>query len=81
MAGDLILVVEDNEKNLKLVRDAAVQRLSHARSRHRRARPDTAMEHVPSLILMDIPLPDIDGVTALGRLRADPGPPRFRSWR
>jgi two-component system, cell cycle response regulator DivK len=30
------------------------------------------VEHAPQLILMDIALPDIDGVTALGRLRADP---------
>ena len=30
-----------------------------------------AIEHTPDLVLMDIQLPDIDGVQALGRLRAD----------
>ncbi|TML59639.1 MAG: response regulator [Actinobacteria bacterium] len=30
-----------------------------------------AAEHQPNLVLMDIQLPDIDGVEALGRLRAD----------
>ena len=30
-----------------------------------------AAEHSPDLVLMDIQLPDIDGVEALGRLRAD----------
>ena len=30
-----------------------------------------AAEHAPDLVLMDIQLPDIDGVEALGRLRAD----------
>jgi two-component system, cell cycle response regulator DivK len=32
---------------------------------------ELAAEHVPDLVLMDIQLPDIDGVEALGRLRAD----------
>ena len=33
---------------------------------------ELAVEHRPDLVLMDIRLPDIDGVEALGRLRADP---------
>ena len=32
---------------------------------------ELALEHGPDLVLMDIQLPDIDGVEALGRLRAD----------
>jgi two-component system, cell cycle response regulator DivK len=70
MAGALILIVEDNDKNLKLARDL----LQHHGFRTLEA--DTAAagialaeQHVPDLILMDIQLPDMDGVTALGRLR------------
>jgi two-component system cell cycle response regulator DivK len=32
---------------------------------------ELAIEHGPDLVLMDVQLPDIDGVEALGRLRAD----------
>jgi two-component system cell cycle response regulator DivK len=73
MAGELILIVEDNDKNLKLVRDVlqfngyetaeamtAEDGLVLARSRH------------PALILMDIQLPGMDGFAALRQLRADP---------
>jgi two-component system cell cycle response regulator DivK len=70
MAGALILIVEDNDKNLKLARDL----LQHDGFRTLEA--DTAAggialaeQHVPDLILMDIQLPDMDGVAALGQLR------------
>jgi two-component system, cell cycle response regulator DivK len=69
----LILIVEDNEKNLKLVRDV----LQFKGYRTVEAVTGTegvrlAREEKPDLVLMDIQLPDIDGITALGRLRADP---------
>lgn len=69
----VILIVEDNEKNMKLVRDVlqfkGYQTLEAVTATEglrlaREARPD--------LVLMDILLPDFDGVTALARLRADP---------
>ena len=73
MAGELILIVEDNEKNLKLVRDVL-----HFKG-YRTLEAGTAGEgislagaHRPDLILMDIQLPDMDGVAALGQLRAEP---------
>ena len=73
MPGELILVVEDNEKNLKLVRDLLQF------NGYRTLEADTgerglalAVEHAPRLILMDIQLPDMDGVAALGVLRGDP---------
>jgi two-component system, cell cycle response regulator DivK len=70
MTGALILIVEDNDKNLKLARDL----LQHHGFRTLEAGTaaaaiDLAEQHVPDLILMDIQLPDMDGVTALGRLR------------
>ena len=67
-----VLVVEDNALNLKLVRDV----LGHAGYRVLEAGDAErgialAREEGPDLILMDIQLPGIDGVEALGRLRAD----------
>ena len=72
MAGELVLVVEDNEKNLKLVRDvleATGYRTLEATTGAQAV--ELAAEHTPDLVLMDIRLPDIDGVEALSRLRAD----------
>jgi two-component system, cell cycle response regulator DivK len=67
-----VLVVEDNALNLKLVRDV----LGHAGYRVLEAGDAErgialARDERPDLILMDIQLPGIDGVEALGRLRAD----------
>jgi two-component system cell cycle response regulator DivK len=76
--SDLILIVEDNEKNLKLARDLlqyhgfAIIEATNAEDGLVLAR-----ERVPRLILMDIQLPGMDGVTALGRLRADPATARI----
>ena len=71
-AGAQVLVVEDNEKNMKLFRDvllAAGYRILEATTGEEAVA--VATEHSPDLVLMDIQLPDIDGVEALGRLRAD----------
>jgi len=70
--GPQVLVVEDNEKNMKLFRDvlqASGYRLLEATSAERAL--ELAVEHEPNLVLMDIQLPDVDGVEALGRLRAN----------
>ena len=72
MAGEQILVVEDNEKNMKLVRDVLVAtgyRTLEAATGGQAF--ELAAEHSPDLVLMDIQLPDFDGVNVLGRLRAD----------
>ena len=67
-----ILIVEDNAKNMKLVRDV----LQH--HGHRTLEADTgeaglalALQERPDLVLMDIQLPDIDGTTVLARIRED----------
>jgi two-component system, cell cycle response regulator DivK len=70
--GQLILIVEDNEKNLKLARDVlqfSGFRILEAGSGE--AAIGIAREQHPDLILMDIELPGIDGITALQQLRAD----------
>jgi two-component system, cell cycle response regulator DivK len=72
MAEPQILVVEDNEKNMKLFRDVLLA------SGYRTLEATTAGQavelagmHSPDLVLMDIQLPDFGGVEALVRLRAD----------
>ena len=73
MAGELILIIEDNEKNRKLVRDLLqVKGYKTIESETAEEGLNLAIEKSPSLILMDIQLPGIDGITALKRLRADP---------
>jgi two-component system cell cycle response regulator DivK len=72
MTGERILVVEDNELNMKLFRDvlgATGYRTLEATTGGEAV--ELATEHAPDLVLMDIQLPDFDGVQALGRLRAN----------
>ncbi len=79
MAGELILIVEDNEKNLKLVRD--ILQFKGYRTLEAETAHDAivlATEHLPDLVVMDIQLPDMDGVAALGRLRAEPATAALR---
>ena len=68
-----ILIVEDNEKNMTLARDllqAKGYQTIEAVNGEEGVR--LGLAHVPDLVLMDIQLPDIDGIEAFSRLRADP---------
>jgi two-component system cell cycle response regulator DivK len=72
MTRQRILIVEDNEKNMKLFRDvlgAAGYTTVEATSGGQAV--DLATQHGPGLVIMDVRLPDVDGVEALARLRAD----------
>jgi two-component system cell cycle response regulator DivK len=72
MAGALILIVEDNDKNRKLVRDVLTFKgYEVIESETGEEGVRLAQERRPSLVLMDIRLPGIDGVEALRRLRAE----------
>lgn len=69
----VILIVEDNARNLKLARDI----LNHVG--YRTLEADNAEDGLalaraqrPDLVLMDVQLPGMNGVEALGRLRTDP---------
>jgi two-component system cell cycle response regulator DivK len=72
MAGAQILLVEDNARNMTLLRD--VLRATGYRTLEASTGGQAlilASEHRPALVLMDIRLPDMDGVEALRRLRMD----------
>ena len=69
----LVLIIEDNARNLKLARDI----LNHAGYETLEAETaedglELARARHPGLVLMDVQLPGMDGVQALVRLRADP---------
>ncbi len=71
-AGDLVLIVEDNEKNMKLARDL----LQYAGMRTLEATSAEdgiaiAVREHPDIVLMDIQLPGMDGIAALRKLRED----------
>ena len=69
----VILVVEDNERNRKLVRTILEFRgYEVVECEDGEPSIGLAKERRPVLILMDIELPKMDGITALGLLRADP---------
>ena len=72
MANELILIVEDNDKNRKLMRDV-LQFKGYQTIESETAEEGIrlAQERRPALILLDIQLPGMDGIEALGHLRAD----------
>ena len=73
MAGELILIIEDNEKNRKLGRDVLqVKGYKTIETETAEEGLKLALQQSPALILMDIQLPGMDGITALKQLRADP---------
>ncbi len=73
MAGEKILVVEDNEANM-LLATSALQADGYVPLKAKTAEEgiSIAKHEQPSLILMDISLPGMDGLTATGILRNDP---------
>jgi two-component system cell cycle response regulator DivK len=72
VAGDRVLVVEDNAINMKLFRDvlraAGFPVLEAATGTEA---VELAIAHGPDLVLLDFRLPDFDGIEVLRRLRAD----------
>ena len=73
MANELILIIEDNEKNRKLVRDILQfkgYQLLESETAEEGIR--LAREKKPALILMDFHLPGMNGIEAFKVLRADP---------
>jgi two-component system cell cycle response regulator DivK len=72
VAGELVLIVEDNEKSMKLFRDVLIATgYSTLEATTGEDAVSLALSHTPALVLMDVQLPGIDGVEALVRLRRD----------
>jgi two-component system cell cycle response regulator DivK len=67
------LIVEDNERNLELVRDI-LQAKGYSTLEAGTAEEglEIAQRQVPDLILMDIQLPGMSGIEGLRALRAEP---------
>jgi two-component system cell cycle response regulator DivK len=68
---ELVLIVDDNERNVRLARD--ILQVSGFRTLEASTGGESvslATEHLPDVVLMDIRLPDMDGVEALRALRA-----------
>ena len=73
MAGELVMIVDDNELNLKLLRD--VLRFEGYRTVEATTGASAltlAADDPPAVVLMDVGLPDQSGVEAMRRLRAEP---------
>ena len=79
-AGDLpksvpkrILIVEDNELNMKLLNDVLeAYGYDIVKTDSGAAVLELARTHRPDLVLMDIQLPDVSGLDAVRRLKGDP---------
>jgi two-component system, cell cycle response regulator DivK len=79
MAGELILIVEDNEKNRRLVRDVLqFKGYQTIETETGEEGVELARTRRPALVLMDIQLPGMDGITALKLLRQDPATREIR---
>ena len=73
MANETVLVIEDNEMNMKLVRSLLqIGKYSVLEASDAENGIQLAREHHPELILMDIQLPGMDGLTATREIKNDP---------
>jgi two-component system cell cycle response regulator DivK len=70
MANETILIVEDNDKNMKLARDILESRGYRIMAAETAEDGlDQVTRQIPDLVLMDIQLPGMNGIAALGKLR------------
>jgi two-component system, cell cycle response regulator DivK len=72
-AGSVVLVVEDNERSLRLLADVLTfHGMEVLQARDGSEGIDLARQHAPDLVLLDVQLPDISGTDVLAILRGDP---------
>jgi two-component system cell cycle response regulator DivK len=71
--GRVVLIVEDDPKNLKLIRDLLqIRGYTTLEATDGKQGVDMARAKMPDLILMDIQMPVMDGFEAISILKADP---------
>ncbi|HEY9609026.1 MAG TPA: response regulator [Allocoleopsis sp.] len=69
----LVLVVDDNEDNLSLLAFLVEQMdCTLLTAPNGQTALDLVANHQPSLVLLDMMLPDLDGLEVLGRIRQNP---------
>jgi two-component system, cell cycle response regulator DivK len=72
MTATQVLIVEDNERSMKLFRDVLeVTGYRTLQASTAAQAIELARQHLPDVVLMDVRLPDVDGVEALRRIRTD----------
>ena len=78
MANELILVVEDHERNRRLLRKV-LERTGYRciEAENGEDAIEAVRRNHPALVLMDYQLPGIDGIEAFRRIRADSSIPRM----
>jgi CheY-like chemotaxis protein len=73
MADEMVLVIEDNELNMKLAKSLLqIGKYRVLDARDAETGIEKAREHQPKLILMDIQLPGMDGLSATRIIKEDP---------
>lgn len=73
MAEKTVLVIEDNDLNMKLVRDLLkIDNIKGIEAGEAESGIILARLHRPDLVLMDIELPGMDGLTAVKKIKSDP---------
>ena len=73
VSDELVLIIEDNDKNLKLVRDVLqINGFRTLEAVDAESGIELADDRHPDVILMDIQLPGMDGTEALAHLRSQP---------
>ena len=68
----VVLVVEDNPDNLITVRSILADKFTVLEAMNGKSGLEMTLEHKPHLILMDIALPDIDGIQTFQAIRKNP---------
>ncbi len=71
MSDKTVLIVDDNEINIKLLEKVLENKYNIVSVRDGKLAVEKAREIKPSLIIMDVAMPKMDGITATKLLKSD----------